>query len=62
MTQNELNRAVAAATGESVRTIRERGFSIAGPLLMDHDPEPSGVEDKILDWDALDTQRLVLAR
>ena len=49
MTQSELNRAVAAATGESLRTIRQRGFSIAHPLLREHDPEPYGIEDKILD-------------
>ena len=40
MNQNAVYRAVAAATGETVRTIRQRGFSLADPLFVDHDPEP----------------------
>ena len=40
MNQNAVYRAVAAATGETVRTIRHRGFSLADPLFVDHDPEP----------------------
>ena len=40
MTQNDLNRAVAHATGETVRTIARLGFGIADPLLVRHDPEP----------------------
>jgi hypothetical protein len=62
MTQSEVNRAVAAATGESVRTVSQRGFSIADPAVVDHDPEPYNFdpESKILDWDLLDAQRAVL--
>lgn len=62
MTQAEMNRAVAAATGESVRTVRQRGFSIADPTIVDHDPEPYDFdpEGKTLDWDALDAKRAVL--
>lgn len=51
MTQRELNSAIAATTGESVSTIRRRGFSLmepddAAPLMMDWDevrPEPTGI-------------------
>ena len=57
MTQSELNRAVAAATGETVFTISELGFSIADPDSVAFDPEPSEIEDQIVDWDALDAQR-----
>ena len=57
MTQSELNRAVATATGETVFTIAELGFSIADPDAVDYDPEPSDVEDLIVDWDALDARR-----
>ena len=57
MTQSELNRAVAAATGETVFTISELGFSIADPDTVNFDPEPSEIEDQIVDWDALDAQR-----
>ncbi len=51
-----------AATGESVRTVSQRGFSIADPTIVDHDPEPYNLdpESRILDWDALDTRRAVL--
>jgi hypothetical protein len=57
MTQAELNRAVAAATGESPRTVSHLGFSIADPDAVAYDPEPCDVEDLIVDWDALDAWR-----
>ena len=50
MTQAQLDRAVAAATGESRRTIGELGFSLADPLETHFDPEPSDVA-RFLDWD-----------
>jgi hypothetical protein len=49
MTQNELNRAVARATGESVSTIASLGFV---PLEDCADREPETV-----DWDALQESR-----
>ena len=57
MTQAELNRAVAQATGETVCTISELGFSIANPDLLDYDSEPFDIEDHVVDWDALDARR-----
>ena len=51
MTQAELDRHVAGATGESLREIRRRGFSIADPVATDFDPEPSGPAG-VIDWDA----------
>jgi hypothetical protein len=57
MTQSELNRAVAAATGESICTVSHLGFTIADPDAVDYDPEPCEVEDLIVDWDALDAGR-----
>jgi hypothetical protein len=57
MTQQELDRQVARATGEPLCEIRQRGFSIADPDLVDYDPESSDIEDLIVDWDALDTRR-----
>ena len=49
MTQSELNRAVARATGEDVSEIAYRGFQ---PLEL----EPTEPEDLIVDWDAVEQQ------
>lgn len=51
MTQAELNRAVAAATGETVRTIAEMGFV---PLT----DIPVEEEAHVVDWDELEAQRV----
>jgi hypothetical protein len=68
MTQAQLNRAVAKATGECVSTIARFGFGLADPALVRFDPEPCDVErfqsdpePKIIDWDALDARRGALA-
>ena len=57
MTQSELNRAVAAATGESPRTVSDLGFSIADPDEVDFDPEPYDLKPQTVDWDELALQR-----
>ncbi len=44
MTQNELEREVARATGESVATIRSRGFSLV---------DPSELGPHVMDWDTV---------
>ena len=49
MTQADLNREVASYTGESVTTIRQRGFSLVEPTY----PPPL-----VLDWDKLEARRL----
>ncbi len=49
MTQRQFEREVACATGESVDTIRQRGFSLIEPEC----PEPL-----VVDWDELDAQRV----
>jgi hypothetical protein len=56
MTRSEFEREVASATGESVATIRNRGFS----LMEVPDPEPL-----VLDWDELqqvETPRVAMPR
>ena len=52
MTQAELNRAVAKATGESVGEIARRGF-----VLL----TPTPVEEELLvaDWDEIQAERIV---
>jgi hypothetical protein len=52
MTQNELNRAVACATGETVSEISSRGFS-----SLPDDPYDCGFDP--IDWDSLDQSRSV---
>jgi hypothetical protein len=59
MTQAQLDRRVARATGESLCTIRSRGFSIANPSGVEHDPEPSAAP-QVIDWDELAAQRVAL--
>ena len=53
MPQNELNRSVARATGESVGEIARMGFQIDGPPAITH----FGGEYGPIDWDALESGR-----
>jgi len=57
MTQMQLEQLVADATGEDVRAIRQRGFSVADPFEVDFDPEPDNLPPQMIDWDELDLQR-----
>ena len=50
MTQAEINRAVAKATGETTSTIAQRGFSIAHWI-----PSDTGIPP--IDWDLQEAQR-----
>ena len=50
MTQRDFNRAVAQATGESIRTINNMGFV---PLTA----YPVEREPLVVDWDELDDHR-----
>jgi hypothetical protein len=53
MTQEDLDREVAEATGESLSTIRHRGFSIVNLEDADFDPEPNILPAQFIDWDEL---------
>ena len=55
MTQRDLNRGVAQATGEDVNVIEARGFSA-------FDPATTGADDDFpaIDWDALELRRTSL--
>lgn len=55
MTQAEMNREVAAATGESVSTNSTMGFSPLTPVPYERDREPL-----VVDWDELEKRRPVL--
>jgi hypothetical protein len=50
MTQAELNRAVAHATGETVETVRHMGFTLLTPTVE--------LGPHIVDWDELDAERM----
>jgi hypothetical protein len=51
MTQRDLDREIARATGENVSTIRNLGFS----LIEMPEPEP-----RTVDWDELDESRMAV--
>jgi len=57
--QRDLNRAVATATGEDLRVIRSRGFSLVDPHHINFDPEPDLLPPQYVDWDQLELTRNV---
>ena len=60
MTQQELDCAVAEATGETLCDVSRMGFSLADPNDVAFDPEPYEPVDEIekyIDWDDLDAER-----
>jgi len=52
MTQRDLERQVARATGESLRTVTRRGFSVVELEAPRFDPEPNR-PPQVVDWDAV---------
>jgi hypothetical protein len=54
MTQEELNRAVAMATGESMREIRRRGFGLGHRIDRELRREIDRTLPQFIDWDELD--------
>ena len=59
MSQRELDREVARATGESVAAIRRHGFSEPCPLVEADDVDLGGLGPQFLDWDEVEAQRNV---
>ena len=55
MTQTELNREVAAATGESVSMVTQMGFVPLTQTPYERDRDPL-----VVDWDEVEQQRAVL--
>ena len=61
MSQSELDAAVAAATGEYVRTVRRHGFSLVRPRNLS-DPDAEELTDpQTVDWDDVDYSRCLAA-
>ncbi|MGE3407566.1 MAG: hypothetical protein AB7I37_12175 [Pirellulales bacterium] len=63
MTQRDLNRAVARATGEDLSEIERLGFNIIDPEIGELDDEPYTEQHDILpltiNWDEYDLHRNV---
>lgn len=59
MTQNQLDRAVAHKTGESLSEIQHLGFSLADPSEAEYDPEPYNLPPQTIDWDWYELERNV---
>ena len=58
MTQAELNRAVARATGESIAEVKRIGFLLAEPDTEIPDPDDEDLGPSVLDWDEFDEMRM----
>ncbi len=58
MTQAELNRAVARATGESIAEVKRIGFLLAEPDTDIPDPDDEDLGPSVLDWDEFDEMRM----
>ena len=61
MTQRELHRAIARATGESLRTIADCGFSVLQLRSPAVEPDLAEQAPQVVDWDQLETDRMTLA-
>lgn len=59
MTQAELNRAVARATGESIAEVKRIGFLLAEPDREIPDPDDEDFGPSVFDWDEFDEMRMV---
>ena len=57
MTQQELDCAVAAATGETLCDVRRMGFSLVDPEFGNFDPESNELPPQMVDWDELELAR-----
>jgi hypothetical protein len=61
MTQRDLNRALARATGESVRTIDGYGFSLVDLDTPQDELEISDLGPQVVDWDRIEAERWATA-
>lgn len=51
MNQNDLNRAVARATGDTISAVKRLGFMIAHPSDLIDDPTDPVHGGRVIDWD-----------
>jgi hypothetical protein len=57
MRQNQLNREVARATGETVSTVKRLGFLLDEPVSYRQDASSGDLGPQTIDWDEFDLQR-----
>lgn len=57
MNPTELHQALARATGESIGTLRRRGFSLLAPDNPEPEPAWPDAEPRVVDWDRLQADR-----
>ena len=57
MNQNDLNRAVARATGESISAVKRLGFMLEEPSKPIDDPTDPVHGGRVIDWDDFDLFR-----
>ncbi len=57
MTQQQLERAVARATGEPLTEIRRRGFGLLDPINVCFDAFEGDFDPQVVDWDDLAEHR-----
>jgi hypothetical protein len=57
MTQRELCLAIAETTGDSVRLIRQHGFSLVTPYHLVTD-DISDDSPQVVDWDRVELERI----
>jgi hypothetical protein len=60
MSQKDLYSALSRATGESVRTLKGRGFSLLDHDMRQLDSESVDMPPRTVDWDDVEVQRLAL--
>jgi len=58
MTQAELDQHLARITGESLATIRSRGFSLVDSTIASSDCDADDLGPQIYDWEAGQSGRL----
>ena len=61
LSQQDLDHEVARLTGESLGTIRRRGFSIIDLSNSQFDTEPDDLPAMVLDWDSYQPMPLAKA-
>jgi hypothetical protein len=57
MHPSDLHQALARATGESIGTLRQRGFSLVVPDSPELELAWPEVEPRVVDWDRLQADR-----